>query len=156
MINKRPPLFQPWTKEEIEEYQAIANWELEPSHIYTIKNIFSRDYASQFQKYSREDIQEYQKIEKELEPFYDTKEILRDNPEARMEYITSVLEIIGYNFKTDGSNALAEREGKAKALVLLEGTFLIEKRNYSRIAVKEATIKALTLVEKIFLMEKQI
>lgn len=145
----RPPVLQPWLEKEIEEYQDIGKRKLEPFYICAIKNIFSE------RNWLKEKIQNYQNtIGKELEPFYYAKGIPRDNPEARMKYITSVLEMIGYNFKRDNTNYLAMEEGKAKALVLLEDTFLTEKNNLEEIEVKKAKTKVLSLVEKIFLMEE--
>ncbi|MFH1522001.1 MAG: hypothetical protein ABIF18_03510 [archaeon] len=144
----RPPVLQPWLEEEIRDYQAIVNWKLEPYCIHAMKNMFSR------QKWSRAEIEEYQEKKKELAPFYYAMGLPRSNPEARMEYITNVLGIIGYNFKTDNTNYLAVEEGKAKALVLLEDVFLIEKENYSRAEIKRTTKKILNLVEKTFLIGK--
>ncbi len=144
----RPPVLQPWSEKEVGEYQAIVNWELDPYYIHTIKNIFSK------QKWSRKEIQEYQERKKELGPFYYAMGLPRSDPEARMGYITSVLGIIGYNFKTDNINYLAMEEGRAKALVFLESTFLTEKGNYSHAEIKRATKKILNLVEKTFLIGK--
>ncbi|MCK4552824.1 hypothetical protein KAT80_01340 [Candidatus Pacearchaeota archaeon] len=134
-LRENPLIFQKWKQEEIQDYQEIGERELEPFYIYTLKKIFSKDYASQFQKWSWEKIQEYQETIKELELIYAANEIPRSNPESRMKYVTNVLEKIGYGFGKDSSNALAEREGKAKALVLLEDVFLIEKSSFNRFMV---------------------
>ena len=148
--NGKSPVLQPWSEEEILDYQEIGKKKLGSFFVYTIKNVFSERNCL------REKIQNYQNmIGKELEPFYYTKGIPRSDPEARMKYITSILEMLGYNFKRDNTNYLAMEEGKAKALVFLENIFLIEKNNLEEIEIEKAKTKMLNLVEKIFLMEKE-